>query len=96
MSEFINAATLFSCLVICMRLLTYRPHAGARHRPAVAWLAWALIVATGGQALTLVLFGTGSGAADATTRLCQLALLVVLAIVIYRAHGNAARLLPKD
>jgi len=72
------------------------PPAGARHRPAAAWLAWALIVATGGQALALVLFGTGSAAAGVTGRMCQLALLAVLAIVIYRARGNAARLLPEN
>jgi len=96
MPEIITAATLLLSLAICIRLLTYRPHAGARHRPAAAWLAWALIVATGGQALALVLFGTGSAAAGVTGRMCQLALLAVLAIVIYRARGNAACLLPEN
>lgn len=93
MADLITTATLMCCLAICVRLLTYRPAPAARHRPAAAWLAWALIVCTGGQALALLLFGSG---APSVAKVCQLGLLMLLAALIYRARGNAARLLPED
>ncbi|GEM_PF-448941 len=93
MADLINTATVMCALAICVRLLTYRPAANARHRPAAAWLAWALIVCTGGLALAMLLFGSG---ALGIAKICHLGLLSVLAVVIYRARGNAARLLPED
>ncbi|WP_369969855.1 phage holin family protein [Stenotrophomonas rhizophila] len=93
MADFINTATVMVSLAICIRLLTYRPSPTARHRPTAAWLAWALIVCTGGLALAMLLFGSG---ASGVAKACHLGLLVVLALVIYRARGNAARLLPED
>jgi hypothetical protein len=91
MVEFLNAATLLCCLAICVRLLTYRPTAGARHRQGVAWCAWLLIAATGGQALQIILQG-----AKAPTSGWQLVLLVVLLITTYRARGNVAHLFGVD
>lgn len=93
MADLITNATVMCCAAICMRLLTYRPAPGARHRPAAAWLAWALIVCTGGQALALLLFGNGG---SSVVQVCQLGLLMLLAALIYRVRGNAAQLLPKD
>ncbi len=93
MAELINTATVMLSMAICVRLLTYRPSPTARHRPAAAWLAWALIACSGGLALAMLLFGNG---ASGVANVCQLGLLVVLAVVIYRARGNAARLLPED
>lgn len=91
MAEFLSAATLICCLAICVRLLSYRPASGARHRHGVAWCAWLMIAATGGQALQIVLQG-----AKAPTSMWQLMLLVVLLVTTYRARGNVAHLFGVD
>jgi len=91
MAEFLSATTLLCCLAICVRLLTYRPACGSRHRHGVAWCAWLLIAATGGQALQIILQGAKAPASG-----WQLMLLVVLLIVTYRARGNVAHLFGVD
>lgn len=91
MAEFLSAATLICCLAISVRLLSYRPASDARHRHGVAWCAWLLIAATGGQALQIVLQG-----AKAPTSMWQLMLLVVLLVTTYRARGNVAHLFGVD
>jgi len=91
MADLITAATFFCCAAICLRLLTYRPRRGARHRRPVALLAWLLVVATGGNALLTLLFG-----ARAPLAAGQLVVLAVLLLIIHRARGNLARLLPED
>lgn len=87
MAEFLSTATLLCCLAICVRLLTYRPAPNANHRHGIAWCAWLLIVATGGQALQIILQG-----ARANVTGWQLVLLVVLLVATYRARGNVAHL----
>lgn len=91
MHSVITAATLLCSLGICVRLLTYRAHADASHRPFVGWLAWLLIASTGGQALFIVLLGSRSAANP-----FLLGLLVVLLIAVFRARGNVARLLSEN
>lgn len=91
MAEFLSTGTLLCCLAICVRLLTYCPAEGARHRHGVAWCAWLLIAATGGQALQIILQG-----AKAPTSGWQLMLLVVLLVTTYRARGNVAHLFGVD
>jgi len=87
MAEFLSTATLLCCVAICVRLLTYRPAPNANHRHGIAWCAWLLIVATGGQALQIILQG-----ARANVTGWQLVLLVVLLVATYRARGNVAHL----
>lgn len=87
MAEFLTTATLLCCTAICGRLLTYRPAANAGHRPGIAWCAWLLIAATGGQALQILLQG-----ARASVNGWQLVLLLVLLVAIYRSRGNVAHL----
>lgn len=87
MAEFMTTATLLLSLAICVRLLTYRSSPGASHRPGIAWCAWLLIAATGGQALQIVLQGS-----RANVSVWQLALLLVLVVATYRSRGNVAHL----
>ncbi|WP_313253219.1 phage holin family protein [Stenotrophomonas sp.] len=87
MNELLSAATLLCCVAICARLLLYRPHSLARHRPGIAWCAWLLVAATGGQALQIMLQG-----ARATVTGWNLILLVVLLVAVYRSRGNVAHL----
>jgi len=87
MAEFMTTATLLFSLAICIRLLTYRPTPGASHRPGIAWCAWLLIAATGGQALQIMLQG-----ARANVSGWQLVLLLVLLVATYRSRGNVAHL----
>ncbi|WP_164276438.1 phage holin family protein [Stenotrophomonas sp. B1-1] len=87
MVELLTPATLLCCLAICARLLSYRPAPGARHRPGIAWAAWLLIAATGGQALQILLLGQRAPVSG-----WQLILLLILAVAVYRARGNLAQL----
>ncbi|EAB7134033.1 MULTISPECIES: phage holin family protein [Stenotrophomonas] len=87
MTEFLTAATLLCSVAICIRLLTYRPMPGANHRHGIAWCAWLLSAATGGQALQIILQGP-----RATVSVWQLVLLVVLLVATYRSRGNVAHL----
>ena len=89
MHELITLAALVASTYICMRLLAYRRDHGTRHRPLIAWIAWALIVATGGNALHILLRGT----AAATACPWSLCVLGVLAFLVRRARGNVAHLL---
>ncbi len=87
MAEILTTATLLCCVAICVRLLTYRAAPSARHRPGMAWCAWLLIVATGGQALQILL----QGARAPVTGWHALTLLVLL-VAVYRSRGNVAHL----
>lgn len=87
MAELLTTATLLCCVAICVRLLTYRPAPNTNHRQGIAWCAWLLIVATGAQALQILLQG-----ARANVTGWQLMLLLVLLVAVYRARGNVAHL----
>lgn len=91
MDDLIIAATLTCSLGICVRLLTYRPSAGSRHRRGIAFCAWVLIASTGSQAAQILLQD-----ARATPSAWQLVLLAVLLIALCRARGNLARLFGVD
>jgi len=84
----VTVLTLLAALAICVRLLTYRPSANARHRRCASWCAWLLIASTGGQALHILLAG-----ATAQTSPWSLGTLLVLVVLTYRARGNVARLM---
>jgi len=89
MHDLIAIAALLASAYICARLLTYRRGPASRHRPLVAWCAWLLVAATGGNALHLMLRGP-SAALACPWSLCVLG---VLAFLTWRARGNLAHLL---
>lgn len=91
MHNVITALTLIACVAICTRLITYQRGPDAAHRIGVGLCAWLLIVCTGGQAIHIALAG-----AAARTSPWQLGVLVVLAVLTYRARGNVARILRVD
>lgn len=91
MHSLTTALTLVACVAICVRLLTYQRGPDTTHRLGVGLCAWLLIVCTGGQAIHIVLFG-----AAACTSPWQLGVLVVLAVLTYRARGNVSRILRVD
>lgn len=72
-----NAAT-------ALRLLTYQ-RGRARYRLWASAAAYALIVCTGGQALSVAVNG-------APVSIWQAGMSVVLALLAYRARGNVARI----
>ena len=89
MHEFFAISALLISAYICLRLLTYRRPPDARHRPLVAWFAWGLIAATGSYALTILLRGPSAMFICPWSVFC----LAVLALLVWRAHGNVAHLL---
>jgi len=64
------------------RLVCYR-RCGARYRPGMAWVAYALVVCTGGQVLDVL-------TRQAVVSLWQAGVAVVLAYLVWRARGNVA------
>lgn len=69
-------------LATVARLICYRRE-GARYRPGMAWIAYALVVCTGGQVLDVL-------TSHATVTLWQAGIAVVLALLVWRARGNVA------
>ncbi|KWB84357.1 phage holin family protein [Burkholderia ubonensis] len=74
-------------LAALVRVLAYRRN-GARHRRHVSWVAWALVVVTGGASIEL-LHAASVGFFEAATA-------VLLAMFVYSARGNVARLLRRE
>ncbi|RPE74620.1 phage holin family protein [Vulcaniibacterium tengchongense] len=91
MHSLVTVLTLIACLAICARLLTYKRGPDARHRVGVGLCAWLLIVCTGGQAIHIALVGAAAHVSP-----WQLGVLLVLAVLTYRARGNVARILRVD
>ncbi|ALJ72171.1 hypothetical protein TR70_2660 [Burkholderia pseudomallei] len=75
-------------LAVIVRVLTYRKN-GARHRFHVAWAAWVIVAISGGSAIELLFRPKPTGFFHA-------ALAVLLAVLVYLARGNVARLLRSD
>lgn len=71
-----------------VRVLTYQRN-GARHRHHVSWIAWALVAVSGGSAIELTLHAKSVGFFEASTA-------VLLALFVFGARGNVARLLRSD
>ncbi len=65
-----------------VRLLLYRRN-GARFRRGMSWLAYLLIVGTGGQALDVLV-------QHEQVTLWQTVVALLLAVLVYRAQGNVA------
>ncbi|KTF40699.1 phage holin family protein [Xanthomonas translucens] len=91
MHSLLTVLTLLASIAICARLLTYHRPPGTRYRRGVGWCAWLLIASTGGQALHILLAGAASQVSP-----WQLGVLIVLAVLTYRAEGNVARILRVD
>lgn len=91
MHSLVTVLSLLASIAICVRLLTYHRPADARHRHGASWCAWLLIASTGGQALHILLAG-----AAAQVTAWNLGVLIVLAVLTYRARGNVARLMRFD
>ncbi|MDR5883605.1 phage holin family protein [Caballeronia sp. LZ032] len=68
-----------------LRVLFYRRN-GARHRHHVSWVAWAVVAVSGGSAIELALHAKHVGFFEAATA-------ILLALFVYAARGNIARLL---
>lgn len=91
MADPIAVFTMITCAAICGRLLTYRRQPGTRHRPGVSWLAWLLIVCTGGEAIHIAVTGI-----EARASIWQLGVLLGLAMLTFKAHGNVAAIIRLD
>ncbi|MCY1442434.1 putative 3TM holin [compost metagenome] len=80
------------CAAICMRIACYRRE-GARYRVGVSLLAYLLAVGTGCFSLTVVIDVLRGYAHLHTVSPWLLLVLMVVAILIYRAKGNVARII---
>lgn len=75
-------------LAVVFRVLTYR-RARVRHRRHAAWIAWALMAVAGGSSIELALGAAHAGFSEAATA-------ALLAVFVFGARGNVARLLQSD
>ena len=75
-------------LATLLRILTFRRN-GARYRRHVSWAAWVLSAVMGGSAIALAL---RLGQVD----IFEAAAAVLLAVFVFGARGNVARLLWSD
>ncbi|KAF1719809.1 phage holin family protein [Pseudoxanthomonas wuyuanensis] len=91
MPDLVTFLTFAACSAICGRLMTYRRAPGTRYRIGVSVCAWGLVACTGGQALQILLIGARSHPSG-----WQLGVLLVLAVLSFRARGNVARILKVD
>lgn len=82
------------CGAICFRITFYQRH-GARYRAGVSWCAYALAAATGCEWLSVMLAILLAKPVTAVSPFILIVLLV-LAVLVYRAGGNVARILRMD
>ena len=82
------------CGAICLRIAAYRRE-GARYRAGVSWLAYMLAAGTGCESLRITLSMVFARPVP-TVSPFLLMVLVVLAVLVYRAQGNVARILRMD
>ncbi|PAJ88060.1 phage holin family protein [Burkholderia ubonensis] len=75
-------------LAALARVLIYRRN-GARHRHDASWVAWALVVVSGGSAIELALHAKHVGFFETATA-------VLLALFVFASRGNVARLLRSE
>ncbi|POR46740.1 putative 3TM holin [Paraburkholderia eburnea] len=75
-------------LAAVVRLLTYQRN-GARHRHHVSWVAWLLVVILGGSAIELAMHAKHTGLFEAGKSF-------LLALFVFAAHGNVARLIRSE
>jgi hypothetical protein len=85
MHELLAVVALAAYLAVLVRVLSYRKN-GSRHRHCISWAAWGLVAVVGAAVIELALHARHVGFFEA-------AAAVLLAVVIYGARGNVARLL---
>ncbi len=78
------------CAAICWRIVSYRREQDSAYRPTAALCAWLLAVGTGCFALSVCL-GTSGPVSP-----FLLIILVVLAVLVFRARGNVALVVRLD
>jgi hypothetical protein len=87
-------AHVFACIALvaygatALTILLYRKQ-GARHRRRVSWLAWAFLVTLMGSAVDLTVHSHQVGIFEAIRA-------VLLALFVFGARGNVARLLRSE
>lgn len=74
------------CAAVCLRLLTYQRN-GSPHKPMISWLAYMLIVASGGEAIMSL---TG---AETYVSITQLAISIGMAVAVFAHRGNVSKCL---
>ncbi|MCY1296494.1 putative 3TM holin [compost metagenome] len=87
-----TAAAASICAAICVRIVCYRRE-GARYRLGVSALAYLLAVGTGCYSLTVTIDVLRGYASNHAVSPWLLLVLLVVAILIYRAKGNVARII---
>lgn len=90
MHDLITFLTLATSVAICVRILSYRRPPDARYRLWISVMAWVLVASTGSQALLILINGGCRYGA------WKLGLLLVLAVLAFRARGNVARIFKVD
>ncbi|MBU9297961.1 phage holin family protein [Burkholderia multivorans] len=75
-------------LAALVRVLMYRRN-GARHRYHVSWVAWAIVVVSGGASIDIALHAAQVDFFDAATA-------ALIALFVIAARGNVARLLRRE
>ncbi|MFY2735927.1 phage holin family protein [Pseudocitrobacter faecalis] len=85
MNSLLQWTECVSCILIALRVLTYRRRPGARYRPFYSFLAWLIITAAGTVALRII-FGVYHRIDWAGTLLT-----VLFCISILLARGNVAK-----
>lgn len=74
------------CAAVCLRLLTYQRN-GSPHKPMISWLAYLLVVASGGEAIMCI---TG---AESDVTIPQLMISMGMAVAVFAHRGNVAKCL---
>lgn len=77
------------CGAICWRIVSYRPASGSKYRLLPALCAWLLAVGTGCFSLSVWLDALYGRVAEQVSPFL-LIILVVLAVLVFRARGNVA------
>ena len=76
------------CTLIAIRLMFFSKN-GKRHRPAVAWMAYMMILAAGFTAFR-ILYGKYLQVDPG-----ELMLNIAICIAVWRSRGNLAKVFPK-
>ena len=74
------------CAAVFLRLLTYQRN-GSPHKPLYSWLAYFMVVASGGESIMSI---TG---AETDVSLTQLALALCMAVAVFANKGNVSKCL---
>lgn len=88
MHKLFGLVSFSAYVTIALRVFFYRRN-GARHRPHVSWIAWAILAIAGASAIDVTVHAKQAVFLD-TAR------AVLLALLLWCARGNVAQLLWSD